>query len=400
MKDKKLDVQPLDGIQVLDLTRLVAGGMLGMLLGDFGAEVIKVEQPGVGDPLRTWKLNGRSFWWQVYGRNKRTITLNLKSEGGQKLLKRLVERSDLLLENFIPGTMERLGFGWEKLHKWNSKLVLVRVSGWGQTGPKAKRPGFGTLVEAASGFAMMNGEGDGPPIVPAFPLADMVTALAASNAAMYALYHREHVSGEGQEIDASLFECLFTLLGPMAAEYEAFDAIRVRQGSKSFFSAPRGTYQTSDGAWVAVSASTPKMAKTFLIAYGLESLLENHRFATNEARVQNGKALDAHINEAIGSKTLEENLRIIEENHITAAPVQSIADIERDPHWQARQLTTQVEYDGGTLRMQNVFPHLMETPGKIRWAGKQMGADNQAIYCEKLGLSHDELDRLQEAGII
>ncbi|MFQ5856488.1 MAG: CaiB/BaiF CoA transferase family protein [Anaerolineae bacterium] len=392
--------QALDGVRVLDLTRLVAGGMLGMLLGDFGADVVKVEQPGQGDPLRKWKLNGQSFWWRVYGRNKRLITLNIKAPEGQALLKTLVQKSDLLLENFIPGILERYGLGWDVLHKWNPSLILVSISGWGQIGPKAQKPGFGTLVEAASGFAMMNGEKDGEPIVPAFPLADMVTALFACNAAMFALYHRDHHDGGGQAIDVALFESLFSILGPLAAEYDAFGTIRVRQGSRSHNAAPRGSYQTSDGAWLAVSASTPKMAQKFLEAYGLGHLLDDPKFATNEARVENMKELDKYVVEAICSRTLEENLRIIEETEITAAQVQSIADIERDPHWQERQLTVQVTDEWDTLRMQNVFPHLLSTPGRIRWPGRPLGADNEAVYCDELGLSREELERLQAAGVV
>jgi crotonobetainyl-CoA:carnitine CoA-transferase CaiB-like acyl-CoA transferase len=392
--------QSLSDIRVLDLTRLVAGGMLGMLFGDFGADVVKVEQPGKGDPLREWKINGESFWWRVYGRNKRVVTLNIKHKEGQKLFKTLVQHSDILCENFVPGTMERFGLGWEVLHKWNPRLILVRISGWGQTGPKAQTPGFGTLVEAASGFAMMNGEKDGAPIVPAFPLADMVTALTACSAAMFALHHRDHVSGEGQQIDASLFESLFTVLGPLAAEYDSFGKIRVRQGSKSHNAAPRGSYQTQDGHWLSISASTPVMASRFLKAYGLEFLLDDPRYSTNEDRVKNQDALDEYIIEAVSSKSLKENLRIIEENNITAVQVQSIADIEKNLHWQARNLILEVSDDQGSLKMQNVFPYLSATPGEIRWPGKSLGADNLTVYCEELGLSTEEYARLEADGVI
>ncbi len=391
---------PLAGVRVLDLSRMVAGGMLGMLLADFGADVLKVEQPSVGDPLRQWKSKGQPFWWRVYGRNKRLITLNIKSDEGQKLLKRLAQGSDLMVESFVPGTLERFGLGWDVLHGWNPKLILLRISGWGQSGPKAQRPGFGTLIEAASGFAMMNGEKDGPPIVPAFPLSDMTTALMACNGAMFALYHRDRHGGEGQVIDASLFESLFTLLGPLAAEYAAFGTIRVRHGSKSQNSAPRGTYQTRDGKWLAVSASTPVMAERFLKAYGLEHLLDDPRFASNEARVHHITELDGLVVEAIRSRSLDENMALVEKHQLTAVPVQSIADIEREPHWQERQLTVEVSDDEGALRMQNVFPKLVETPGAIRWPGRSLGADNEAIYGAELGLSEDEIAKLQEEGVI
>ncbi len=200
---------------------MIAGGVAGMLLADFGADVVKAEQPGSGDPLRQWTADGQPFWWKVYARNKRYITLNIKSDAGRELLAQLIPKFDIVLESFVPGTLERLGLGWDVLRAWNPRLVLVRISGWGQTGPASDRPGFGTLVEAASGFAAMNGEPDGAPIVPAFPLADMTSALYAVNAAMFALYHRDVHGAAGQVIDVSLFESLFSLLGPLPAEYHA-----------------------------------------------------------------------------------------------------------------------------------------------------------------------------------
>ena len=223
----------LEGIRILDLSRLVAGGAAGMLLADFGADVVKVEQPRTGDPLRQWTFEGQPYWWKVYARNKRYITLNVKSDEGKDLLRRLVPRFDAMIESFVPGTLEGLGLGWDTLSAWNPQLILVRISGWGQSGPGSHRPGFGTLVEAASGFAAMNGEPDGAPIVPAFPLADMTSGLYAANALMFALYNRDVHNGAGQVIDVSLFESLFSLLGPQSAEYAASGTPRERQGSRS-----------------------------------------------------------------------------------------------------------------------------------------------------------------------
>jgi formyl-CoA transferase len=220
--------------------------MAGMLLADFGADVVKVEQPGVGDPLRQWMTQGQPFWWKVYGRNKRFITLNLKSDEGRSLLQRLVPKFDVVMESFVPGMLEDLGLGWDQLREWNPRLVLVRISGWGQSGPASGRPGFGTLVEAASGFAAMNGEPDGAPIVPAFPLADMTSALYAVNAIMFALYNRDVRGGTGQVVDVALFESLFSILGPQAAEHAALGTVRRRSGSRSKNSGPRGCYRTSD----------------------------------------------------------------------------------------------------------------------------------------------------------
>ena len=393
-------MRPLDGVRVLDLSRMIAGGVAGMLLADFGADVVKVEQPGTGDPLRQWTTAGKAFWWQVYARNKRFITLNLKSAEGRDLLHRLVPRFDVVLESFVPGTLERLGLGYDVLREWNPKLVLVRISGWGQTGPASQRPGFGTLVEAASGFAAMNGEPDGDPIVPAFPLADMTSALYAVNAVMFALYHRDVHDGGGQVVDVSLFESLFSLLGPLPAEYAALGRLRERIGSRSRNAGPRGCYRTSDDRYIAVSGSTPKMAERFLDAYGLGALLQDERFATNEARVQYASELDEQIADAIHSRPLEENLRIINEHQLTAVAVQTVADIELDPHWRDRQLLLNVPNGQGTVRMHNVVPRMSGTPGEVLHAGGAVGQDNEAVYTRELGLTCDEIAGLRQAGVI
>lgn len=392
-------MRPLEGVRILDLSRMVAGGVAGMLLADFGAEVVKVEQPGTGDPLRQWTAEGLSLWWKVYARNKRFVTLNLKAPEGRDLLLRMLPGFDVLMESFVPGTLERLGLDWETLRARQPRLILLRISGWGQTGPDSHRPGFGTLVEAASGFAEMNGEPNGAPIVPGFPLADSVSALYASNAIMFALYHRDVHGASGQVIDVSLFESLFSLLGPLPAEYAAHGSLRRRNGSRSRNAGPRGCYPTSDGQWIAVSGSTPRMAERFLRSYGLDHLLDDPRFATNGARVTNTRELDDEIARAIQSRTMAENLRIIEDNHLTAGPVQTIAEIETDPHWQVRGLTLDVPNGSGGVRMHNVVPRLSETPGEINWVGGALGQDNEAVYSE-FGVPSDEQRRLRADGVI
>lgn len=391
---------PLKGIRVLDLSRMIAGGVAGMQLADFGADVVKVEEPRRGDPLRQWTTEGEPLWWRVYARNKRFITLNLKTPEGQQLLQQLLPQFDVMMESFVPGTLERMGLGWDVLRAWNPRLVLVRISGWGQTGPASRRPGFGTLVEAASGFAAMNGEPDGAPIVPAFPLADMTSALYAVNAVMFALYHRDVRGGGGQVVDVSLFESLFSLLGPLAAEYAASGRLRERNGSRSKNAGPRGCYRTADGMYIAVSGSTPKMAERFLTAYGLGHLLEDARFATNEARVAHAGELDAHVTAAVASRTLAENLRVIEAHELTAVAVQTVAEIERDPHWQARGLLVDVANGAGPVRMHDVVPRLSETPGAIRYPGGALGQDNHDIYVSELGLTCDDLKALAASGVI
>jgi crotonobetainyl-CoA:carnitine CoA-transferase CaiB-like acyl-CoA transferase len=393
-------MRPLEGLRVLDLTRLVAGGFTGMLLADFGAEVVKVEQPGVGDPLRTWTSEGQPFWWKVYGRNKKFVTLNITAPEGKEMFKAMLPSFDVLLDSFVPGTMERWDLGWDVLHALHPRLVWLRISGWGQTGPGSARPGFGTLVEAATGLAAMTGEKDGPPLLPSFPIGDMVSGLYACSAILFALYHRDHHNGEGQMIDVALFESLFSLLGPLPAEYAATGKIRLRQGSRSKNSGPRGAYQTRDGEWIAVSGSTPKMAETFLTSYGLGHLLADERFATNEARVRHAAELDAAVEAAIRSLTLTENLEIIAKNKLTAIHVQTIADIERDPHWQARRLTLDVPDHDGSVRMHNVVPRLSATPGEIRWPGGDSGAHTGEFYRQQFGLTEEQVNELREKGVI
>lgn len=392
--------RPLDGVRVLDLSRLVAGGMLGMLLADFGADVVKVEQPGRGDPLRTWTTKDRPYWWRVYGRNKRSITLNLAHPRGRQLVQQLIPRFDVLVESFVPGKLESWGLGPDQILAWNPRMVIVRISGWGQTGPYRDRPGFGTLVEAASGFAAMTGEPDGPPLLPPFPMADMYAALYAASATMIALYHRDVHGGCGQVIDMALFEAVVSVLGPMAAEYTDFGVVRTRQGSRSRNAAPRGVYRTADGQYLAVSASTPDTAERFLQAYGLGHLLEDPRFATNEARVRHARELDQLVADAIASRTLAENRELIERHRLTAVPVQTIADILADPHWQARELFVDVGDEDGTVRMHRVIPLLSHTPGEIHRPGPPLGADNEAVYRGELGLSDEDLEDLRASGVI
>ncbi len=391
---------PLQCVRVLDLSRMVAGGVCGMLLADFGAEVVKVEQPGVGDPLRQWTTAGHDFWWRVYARNKRFITLDLKSDEGRTLLLRLVPRFDVLIESFVPGGLERLGLGWDVLEPLHPGLILARISGWGQTGPDRERPGFGTLVEAASGFAAMNGEPGGAPIVPAFPLADMSAALYTAQAITMALYHRDTRGGRGQVIDVSLFESLFSLLGPLPAEYAATGRVRTRDGSRSGNSSPRGCYRTRDDHWIAISGSTPKMAERVLRAFGLDALLADDRFATNAARVKHAAEMDRVVSDAIAARTLAENVAIIRVHDLTAVPVQTVENIEQDPHWIARGLLTGVPVGDEVVRMHSVVPRLSATPGRITHAGGALGQDTDEILGRDLGLAVEDLAVLRTRGVI
>lgn len=390
----------LAGLRVVDCSRLIAGGVLATVLADHGADVVKVENPRGGDPLRTWLRDRGELWWKVYARGKRSVTLNLAAPHGQALLKRLVARADVLIENFVPGTMEKWGLGWEVLSAENPRLVFARVSGWGQDGPYRDRPGFGTMVEAMSGFAATTGPADGPPTLPSFPMADMIAALAGAAAVLAALRHRDTVSGRGQVVDIALYEPLLALLGPMAADYALTGKVKVRQGNTSDNASPRGTYRTRDGKWVALSASTPASTSALFRGLGLAHLLDDPRFATNDARVANNDLVDGALAEAIGARTLEEMLHLFETAEVTASPVYDVADICADPHVRARGILVDMpDGDVGHVRMTAPSPRLSDSPATIRWTGPHLGAHNAEVYGE-LGLDAAELAALRRDGII
>lgn len=390
----------LAGVRVVDCSRLIAGGVLATVLADHGADVVKVENPRGGDPLRTWLRDRGELWWKVYARNKRSITLNLTAARGQALLKRLAARADVLIENFLPGTMEKWGLGPDVLCAENPRLVFTRVSGWGQDGPYRDRPGFGTMVEAMSGFAATTGPADGPPTLPSFPMADMVAALAGATAVLAALRHRDTVSGGGQVIDLALYEPLLALLGPMAADYALTGKVKTRRGNTSDNASPRGTYRTRDGKWVALSASTPASTSALFRGLGLGHLLGDPRFATNDARVANNELVDGTLADAIGARTLEEMMHLFETAGVTASPVYDIADICRDPHVVARAILVDVpDRDVGHVRMTAPTPRLSESPATIAWTGPRLGEHNAEVYGE-LGLGGAELDALHQGGII
>jgi crotonobetainyl-CoA:carnitine CoA-transferase CaiB-like acyl-CoA transferase len=390
----------LSDLRVVDCSRLIAGGVMATMLADLGADVIKVENPKGGDPIRTWSKSLGELWWKVYGRGKRSITLNLTKPEGQALLRRLATTADVLIENYVPGTFEKWGLGWDALSKENPRLVMVRVSGWGQDGPYRDRPGFGTMVEAMSGFAATTGPAESPTL-PSFPMADMVAAQAGAVAVLAALRHRDRVSGRGQMIDVPLYEPLLAILGPNALEYRAHGIVRERIGNRSHNASPRGTYKTQDGKWVALSASTPASAEAMFKALGLERLLADPRFATNDARIANGEAVDQAIAEAIGRRSREEIVRLFETEGLTAAPVYDIADIMDDPHFKARHTFVELpDPQLGTVTMSAPTPRLSETPGTIRWPGPALGAHNREVYSGELGLSDAELETLKANGII
>lgn len=396
---------PLEGLKVVDIAVLFASPTISQNMGDFGAEVIKVEHPKSGDSLRSLGAakNGVPLWWKITNRNKKCVTLDLGKPEGQEIFKQLIADADVLTENFRPGTMEKWGLGWEVLHALNPRLVFVRVSGFGQTGPYKGKPGFGTLAEAMSGFAYITGQPDGPPTLPGTGLADAVAGQLGTWAVMFALYERDHSSGMGQYIDLSVLEPLFTILGDQAITYDQLGTVQQRTGNRApSIGAPRNIYKTKDGRWLALSANAPAIATRVFAAIGQPDLINDPRFKDNRARIAHIDEVDAIVGGWIAEHTAEEALRQFDEYECACAPVYSIADIFADPHFQARDAVTTVQDpDLGPVRMQNVVPKLSRTPGKIRWPGPtRMGQHNEEIYCGKLGLSRERLAELKEQGVI
>lgn len=391
---------PLDGVRVLDLSRLVCGNMLTLQLADFGAEVVKVEAPGRGDTLRDWRENGISVHWKVYARNKKSITLDLKSAEAPGIILDLVRNFDVLVESFRFGYLERLGVGPDKLLEANPNLVIVRVSGFGQTGPYAKRPGFGTLVEAMSGFASRNGFEDREPVLPPLALADMIAGLYGAMATVIAVRNVELNGGRGQVVDLSLLESVFSVLGPEAAIHQLTGKIRKRVGSASEGSSPRNVYATNDGGWVAISASTQSMAERLLKAVGHGDMLEDPRFRTNAERVKHRELVDEAVGGWIRQRSLAEAIGYFEEAGVTAAPVYNIAQFVEDPHVQERGILVELPDDEmGHVPMHAVTPRLDGTPGLIRTPAPEIGQHNDEIYA-RIGYSADRIRSLYDSGII
>ncbi len=391
----------LEGIRVLDVATLFAGPMAAMLLGDFGAEVVKVEHPRRPDPARGHGAvkDGVGLWWKMLGRNKRTITLDLSVAEGQELLLGLARDSDVIVENFRPGTLERWNLSYDRLRETNPGLVLARVTGFGQFGPYARRPGFGTLAEAMSGFAAMTGEPDGPPTLPPFGLADGIAALATAYAVMTALRARD-VTGAGQVVDLSIIEPILTVLGGQPTAHDQLGVVPARTGNRSVNNAPRNTYRCSDGSWVAVSTSAQSIAERVMRLVGRPGYVDEPWFATGAGRAAHADELDAAVASWVGERTRAQVLEEFEKAEAAVAPVYDVADVMADPQLAALDaITTVPDPDLGPVRMQNVLFRLSATPGALRWTGRAHGADTDEVL-GALGLTADEVAGLRERGVV
>ncbi|RPF32780.1 CaiB/BaiF CoA-transferase family protein [Streptomyces sp. TLI_185] len=392
---------PLTGLRVLDLATLFAGPLAATMLGDFGAEVIKVEHPTKPDPSRGHgpSKDGVGLWWKVLGRNKQTITLDLSKPGGRSTLLRLAATADVVIENFRPGTLEKWDLGWAELSAANPRLILTRVTAFGQFGPYAHRPGFGTLAEAMSGFAAITGEPDAPPTLPPFGLADSIAGLATAYAVMTALSARDR-TGEGQVVDMAIIEPILTVLGPQPTWYDQLGYVQQRTGNRSANNAPRGTYLTGDGTWVAVSTSAQSIAERVMCLVGRPELIDEPWFATGADRARHADVLDEAVGSWIAARTRDEVLAAFEKAEAAVAPIQDVRDVMTDPQYAALDtITTLDDPDLGPLRMQNVLFRLSATPGTIHWAGRPHGADTQTVLTS-LGLTPAELTTLHEEGAV
>ena len=391
----------LSELRVVDVATLLAGPMIATYLGDFGADVIKVEHP-MGEPLRTfaWQKDGVSIWWKTASRNKRSVTLNFSKLEGQELLLDLIADADVLIENFRPGTLERWNLGWERLHERNPRLVLVRTTGFGQTGPYRDRPGFGTLAEAMSGLAWILGEKDRPPIVPPMAMGDGIAALFGTIATLIALRHRDR-TGQGQYIDLSLFEPLFAFVGPQVTAYEATGTIEHRDGSRASFGAPRNVYRTADDRFVAISTSAQSAADRLFDSIGRHDLVESGIYDTTPKRIAHADELDELIAAWVAERTQQEILSHWDATDVAGCPVFNVLDLVADPHLAERGMLVELDDDElGPIRVPGIVPKLSETPGEIRYAGKPLGADNEAVFADALGRSALELARMRRAGVI
>ena len=389
----------LAGVRVLDLSRLVAGNTLTQVLADFGAEVIKVEPPD-GDTLRAWQTNGVPTNWKIYARNKKSLSLELRKPEARDLLLKLLPTASVFIESFRPGTLEQMGLAPEELLALNPKLIIVRISGWGQTGPYKRRPGFGTLVEGMSGFAAINGFADREPVLPPMYLADSYAGLYGAAGVLIALREVEVNGGKGQVIDLPLLDPLFAVLGPQAANYRLTGKLKPRTGSRSTNAAPRNVYLCKDGKYVGLSASIQKMAERVFRSIGRADLVDNPRYRTNADRVKNAAELDVIIGAFVAERTQAENVKFFEEAEVTIGPIYDISQIIEDPHVLERELIADYpDADMTAFPMHHVVPRLSETPGTIRAPAPRLGEHNRSLLAE-IGVNDEAYARLVQQGVV
>ncbi len=392
---------PLEGLRVLDLATLFAGPLVATFLGDFGADVIKIEHPR-GDPVRGHghAKDGIGLWAKMINRNKRMLTLDLSKAEAQNILCELAGQSDVLIENFRPGTLERWSIGPDRLRANNPKLVVLRMTAFGQFGPYARRPGFGTIAESLSGFAAITGQADGPPTLPPFGLADGIAGLAGTIATMFALYARDAAGGTGQVIDVAIIEPILTILGAQITVFDQLGIVQQRTGNRSTNNAPRNTYQTRDGKWVAISTSSQSIAERVMRLVGHPEVIAEGWFDSGAQRAQHADELDDWVSSWIGERGFDEVVRAFEEAEAAVGPINDASDVLRDPQYAALEsIITVPDEELGPLKMQNVLFRMLGTPGRVRWSGRRIGQDTETILSE-IGRTAQQIARLRAGGVI
>lgn len=399
----KVNRGPLADLRVIELGTLIAGPFCGQLLGDLGAEVIKVEAPGQPDPMRSWgqeALKGKSLWWPVVGRNKKAVSLDLRVAEGQALLKELVKKSDFLLENFRPGTLEKWGLGWKDLSAINPRLIMIRVSGYGQDGPYATRAGFGSIGEAMGGLRYVVGDPSTPPSRAGISIGDSLAATHACLGALAALHHRER-TGQGQVVDSAIYEAVLTMMESLVTEYDKTGYIRERAGAILPKVAPSNVYPTGDGQWVLIAANQDAVFGRLCAAMNQPELAKDPRYISHTARGERQTELDELIAQWSRTQTQEQVLALMEQHAVPAGLIYRAPDMLSDPHFKAREAIVEVDHpDFGTLRMQNVTPHLSITPGSIRSASPKFGQHNDEVYLQLLGLTPERYAELRASKVI
>ena len=395
--------RPLDGIKVLEVGQLLAGPFTGTFLGYFGAEVIKVEPPGKGDPIREWRLlddNGTSFWWQSLGRNKKSVTANLRSAKGREVVAKLAKEADVLIENFKPGTMEKWGLGPDDLEQENPNLIYVRVSGYGQTGPYSKKPGYASVTEAFSGFRYLNGFEDRPPVRPNLSMGDTVAGLHAVLGVLMALFERKQNRGTGgQVIDVALYESMFNLMEGVLPEFDGAGAIREPSGSTLTGIVPTNTYLCSDNKHVVIGANGDSIYVRLMNAIGRTDLANDPKLSTNSGRVENQLEIDDAIAFWTNSRASTQVMQILEDAEVPVGLIYNIKDMLEDPHYQSRDLFEEVEVDGSALKIPAILPKLSKTPGRTNHPGPQVGSSTMSTLKE-LGYTEDQLNSMKNDGDI
>jgi crotonobetainyl-CoA:carnitine CoA-transferase CaiB-like acyl-CoA transferase len=398
-----MPARPLDGIRVLEMGQLIAGPFAGMILGYYGAEVIKIEPPAGGDPLRGWRLveDGTSLWWRSLGRNKKSVTLDLRQEEGRALARRIAGLSDVVLENFRPGTLEKWDLGPDAIRRTNPRVVYARVSGYGQDGPYSSKPGFASVCEGVGGLRFLNGFPGQPPVRPNLSLGDSLAGLHAAFGVVMALYQRDRSrAAAGQDVDVAIYESVFNMMESLIPEYDRLGVVRQREGSKLTGIVPTNTYLCGDGQYVTIGGNADSIYKRLMRAAGRPDMADDPRYATNALRVEHEAEIDGALASWTATLAAAEVVHVLEEAAVPVGLLYSAEDIARDPHYQARGMFEEVEVGGRPLKIPAVVPKLSFTPGRTEWPGPARGAHNREVLGGLLGLSDEEIDALARRGVV